>query len=111
MQISRRNFFRTTFSASAVSAAAVLVGSIPFSEEAFGEPRRSWLLDPAASPETASPVLLNSNENAYGPWPSMMPVMRDALALGHRYPDSQYQQLIAKIAELHRVKEDQIVLG
>jgi histidinol-phosphate aminotransferase len=111
MQISRRNFFRTTFSASAVGAAAVLAGSIPFAEEAFGEPRRAWSLEPAAPPIPGGPVLLNSNENAYGPWPSMMPVMRDALTLGHRYPDSQYEQLIAKIAELHRVKEDQIVLG
>src|SRR4051812_39592408 len=111
MDISRRNFFRTTFSASAVGAAAIVANALPFSTEAFGEPRRDWLLDPAASPAAGGPVLLNSNENAYGPWPSMMPVMREALTAGHRYPDSQYEALTAKLAELHRVSNDQIVLG
>jgi histidinol-phosphate aminotransferase len=110
MQISRRNFFRTTLSASAVAAAGVVANSLPFPTEAFGEPRRGWSLDPTFSP-AVGPVLLNSNENSYGPWPSMMDTMREALTRGNRYPDSQYEILTAKIAELHRVKEDEVTLG
>lgn len=109
MHISRRNFFRTTLSASAVGAAAVVAGSIPFSE-AFGEPRREWSLDPAETPPKG-PIWLNSNENAYGPWPSMMPVMREALTAGNRYPRTEYETLTSKIAELHRVKDSQVALG
>jgi histidinol-phosphate aminotransferase len=113
MQISRRNFFRSTLSASA-AAAGIVVSGLPFSEEAFGEPRR-WFLDPALNAFQATDakgiIWLNSNENSYGPWPSMMPVMREALNYGHRYPRTEYQQLIATIANLHRVKDSQVSLG
>ena len=111
MQISRRNFFRTTLSASAVGAAAVVANSLPFSTEAFGEPRRPWSLDAAQDTDARGVIWLNSNENAYGPWPSMMPVMREALNYGNRYPRTEYEKLIGKIAELHRVSDSQISLG
>jgi histidinol-phosphate aminotransferase len=41
----------------------------------------------------------------------MMPVMREALAYGNRYPRTEYEELTATIAGLHRVKESQIALG
>src|SRR5206468_10787557 len=104
VQISRRNFFKTSLSASAVGAAAIAANALPFPTEAFaGEPQR------ASQP--VGPVLLNSNENPYGPWPSLQEKMRAALELGHRYPDSQYEALVGKIAELHRVSTDQVVMG
>lgn len=111
MQISRRNFFRTTLSASAIAAAGVVASSLPFPTEAFGEPRRSWSLEPAQATDARGIIWLNSNENAYGPWPSMMPVMREALSFGNRYPRSEYEELISTIAQLHRVKETQVALG
>lgn len=115
MHISRRNFFKTTLSASAVGAAAMVTGAIPFSEEAFGEPRRSWSFDAALNTFQATDaqgvIWINSNENAYGPWPSMMPVMREALTLGNRYPRTEYEQLTGKIADLHRVNDKQVSLG
>jgi histidinol-phosphate aminotransferase len=115
MQISRRNFFKTTLSASAVGAATVVAGSIPFAEEAFGEPRRTWSFDAETSSFQAADakgvIWINSNENPYGPWASMMPVMRDALAAGNRYPRSEYEELLSTIANLHRVKESQVALG
>jgi histidinol-phosphate aminotransferase len=40
-----------------------------------------------------------------------METMRDALHTGNRYPDSQYDALVSKIAELHRVSGDQVVMG
>lgn len=85
--------------------------ALPFPMEAFGEPRRDFWPDPQAAPATGGPVLLNSNENPYGPWPSLKEKMRAALELGHRYPDAQYEQLTAKIAELHRVKDEQVMLA
>jgi len=41
----------------------------------------------------------------------MMPVMREALNYGNRYPRMDYEELTAKIADLHRVKESQVALG
>lgn len=115
MHISRRNFFRTTLSTSAAVAAGVVASGLPFSEEAFGEPRHGWFFDPALNAFQATDakgvIWLNSNENAYGPWPSMMPVMREALNFGHRYPRTEYGQLIDTISRLHRVKPSQVSLG
>jgi histidinol-phosphate aminotransferase len=115
MQISRRNFFRTTLSASAAAAAGIVASGLPFSEDALGEPRRGWSFKPALNAFQATDakgvIWLNSNENAYGTWPSMMPVMREALNYGHRYPRTEYEQLIGTIARLHRVKDSQVSLG
>src|SRR5207245_9308265 len=55
--------------------------------------------------------LLKSNEDPYGAGPSLMEKMRAALDMGHRYPDSQYEALVGKIAELHRVSADQVIMG
>lgn len=96
MQLSRRRFFQT----SAIAAAATLAAP----EELFGafEPQRS-------NPKMDGVILLNSNENAYGPLPSMLTAMKDATAQAHRYPNGQ--ALIARLAELHKVRPEQIVLG
>ena len=101
MQISRRSFLRT----SALGAGAgVAVGAFSFPEFARSEPQRN--------PQIAGgPVLLNSNENAYGPWPSVMEAMGTALPYANRYPDSHYEALVGKIAELHRIKPEQVVTG
>ena len=104
MELTRRNFFRTSVAAGAAAFAAT---SLPLPLEALiaaqGEPKRAA--------DHSGAILLNSNENAYGPWPSLMQTMRDALTVGNRYPDSQYEALTAKIAELHRVHGEQVMLG
>ena len=100
MQISRRSFLST----SAVGAsAAVAAATFSFPEFAIGELPRT--------PQPGGPILLNSNENAYGPWPSVLESMRKSLPYSNRYPDSHYDGLVNKIAELHRVKPEQIVTG
>lgn len=103
MQLSRRSFFRTSLSASAVAAASVAANALPFSPEVWAEPQRAN--------QPFGPVLLNSNENPYGPWPSLKEVMRASLDAGHRYPDSQYEALVGKIAELHRVSAENVIMG
>lgn len=98
MQVSRRQFFRTA----AVSAAV-----LPFTPEllAFAEPPRDY--------ESAREgvVILDSNENAYGPFPSAMKAMQDSLRYANRYPDSHYDLLVEAIAKEHGVKTENVFLG
>src|SRR5512141_1327618 len=62
----------------------------------------------AAPPQ---PVLLNSNENPYGPSPAAMRAMRDVLGRMARYPDSEEEALADYLAHLHGVATDQVLLG
>ena len=56
-------------------------------------------------------VRLSANENPYGPSPAALSAMRDALNTGYRYPDEATDELIATIAKLHGVDNDQVILG
>ena len=56
-------------------------------------------------------VQLNSNENPYGPSPAALEAMTRALAVGARYPDAPEDEMIEKIARLHRVDPGRVVLG
>ena len=57
------------------------------------------------------PVLLNRNENAYGPSEKVLAAMREALSLIHRFPRQASDILQGEIAIRHAVKPDQVVLG
>jgi histidinol-phosphate aminotransferase len=65
----------------------------------------------AAIPTTARVVRLSSNENPYGPSPAALRAMTDAFGLAWRYPDEHQDMLVAEIARLNTVPEDQILLG
>lgn len=99
MQLSRRRFF---------SAAAATAATMPFTSEmlAFAEPQRV-----GAASGHAGEIILNSNENAYGPLPTAVKAMQDALRFAHRYPDSHYDELWDAIAQTHKVKREQVFLG
>ena len=99
MELSRRRFFQTSAVATAVALAAPheLLGAT------FAEPQR------VARP--GGMILLNSNENPYGAWPSLMAAMTEDLNVANRYPDSQYDRLVQRVAALHRVKEEQVIMG
>jgi histidinol-phosphate aminotransferase len=56
-------------------------------------------------------IRLSQNENAYGPSEKVLAAMREASPEGNRYPGTEYDSLISKIARLHRVRPEQIVLG
>lgn len=74
---------------------------------------REFSLGRAASPASSAPggpIRLNRNENAYGPSRAVVAAMRDSLSLANRYPDSA-DSLVEKIASLHGVKPEQVVLG
>lgn len=57
------------------------------------------------------PVLLNSNENPYGPSPAAARAMRDAIVRMARYPDAEEEALLNDLAALHGVAPAQILLG
>jgi histidinol-phosphate aminotransferase len=67
------------------------------------------VLRAAAGPATT--VLLNSNENPWGPSPAAMRAMQDALARVARYPDSEEESLVNDLARMHGVGADQVLLG
>src|SRR5947208_15608896 len=92
--ISRRNLLRS-------SAGATVALAIPHGLLAV-EPAR----DPAPGI-----INLSSNENAYGPLPSVHREMIDALALVNRYPDWQYDELWEELSKMHKVKPEEITLG
>jgi histidinol-phosphate aminotransferase len=97
MPVSRRDFF-LRFGASVVATRAL-------DDLALGA---ASLRDAEAS---GGPILLNRNENPYGPSEKVQSALRDAEARSNRYPRTEYDALIAKLATLHAVKPEQIVLG
>ena len=60
---------------------------------------------------TGEPILLNSNENPYGPAPSALDAMTKAERGAARYPDAAEQRLAEAIGRLHGVEPDRVVLG
>jgi len=66
---------------------------------------------PARVATAADPVLLYRNENPYGPSEKVLAVLRESVASSNRYPRTEYETLMEKLAALHKVKPEQIVLG
>jgi histidinol-phosphate aminotransferase len=58
-----------------------------------------------------SVIRLDNNENAYGPSDKVKEAIRRAVSDSNRYPDRYCGDLVARIAKLHHVREEQVVLG
>ena len=101
MGISRRILLRRLAAGAVAGAAARSLGGIALAEA------------PAAARvgSAADPILLYRNENAYGPSEKVLAAMRECCLSGNRYARTEYDVLVSKIAALHRVKPEQIVLG
>jgi histidinol-phosphate aminotransferase len=56
-------------------------------------------------------ILLNSNENAYGPPASARKAMTEALVNSNRYPDEQLPKLKQQIADFWQVGRENILMG
>jgi histidinol-phosphate/aromatic aminotransferase/cobyric acid decarboxylase-like protein len=100
--LSRRRFLQSLAVGTAASAA------LEWPLRSFGIPGSP---EPARSLPSPGFILLNSNENPYGPLPSAMTAMRDALEESHRYPDSQYDLFVNRVAVLHKVEPHQVLSG
>ncbi|HYX67619.1 MAG TPA: histidinol-phosphate transaminase [Terriglobales bacterium] len=101
MTLSRRSFL------GGVGTAAAAATVLPFP---LGE-RLAFAGEPPRARTAGGPILLNSNENAYGPSAKVMAEAQRALGLAMRYPDRQYEGLRERIAKLHQVKVEQVFLG
>ena len=113
MSLSRRNFFRNLGAGAIAGAAAPALRAFPLSpalEHALwgNSASAAW---PESVATAADPVLLYRNENPYGPSERVVAAMRESAAGGNRYPRTEYDTLVDKLAALHKVKREQIVLG
>ena len=93
MRISRRDLLQRIGAGAAVAAAA----------PSFLE---------AAADGVSGPLRLNRNGNPYGPAGGVIRAMEEAArTLAGHFPDEEAQALRRKIAEVHRVEPDRVVLG
>lgn len=102
MPVSRRGLLQRLGATAVAGVAAQSLNGLAFAEASRSLERETPL---------KRPVLLDHNENAYGPSQSVLDVLRDAPSVSNRYPRIEYDSLRAKIAALHRVQPAQIVLG
>ena len=91
---SRRNWLK--------NSAAVLAG--------IGMAPNLWAID-YPSKNSAGIILLNSNENAYGPSAATKRAMADALSNSNRYPDDQIPALKKQLADFWDVGTEHILMG
>ncbi len=99
METSRRKFLGTL----GLGAAAAVAAPAVLERLASGEPSRAAV--------AGGPILLDSNENAYGPFPSVASAARDALHVGNRYPFREQHQLQEAVAAYHKISRNQVLLG
>jgi histidinol-phosphate aminotransferase len=113
MFISRRDLLRGFGTGAVVGAAAPALRGWPI---AAATEAALWgnsvpAAEDAQSAPAADPVLLYRNENPYGPSEKVLGVLRESAASGNRYPRNEYDTLKDKLAALHKVRREQIVLG
>src|SRR5690349_5945440 len=77
----------------------------------LGRARAAESASASASTRSAGPVLLNANENPYGPPPAALAALRDALTDANRYPDARDESLRKALARSHGAAPECIVLG
>ena len=100
MHTSRRTFLRCL-------GASTAVGLTPLRSVAAP----AFRFEPHRVDTQQGPILLNSNENAYGPLPKSVSALQSALGQANRYPFGFYGELADELAAQHRVEPEQIVLG
>jgi histidinol-phosphate aminotransferase len=113
MSISRRSLLLRLGLGAAAGAAAPVLRSLALSpaiEEALWQ-NSVLAAHPSSVSSTAELILLYRNENPYGPSEKVLEVLRKSVAGSNRYPRTEYEELTDKLAALHHVKREQIVLG
>lgn len=100
MPLSRRKFLELGTVAAGVTAATSFLDL-----SAFAVP------EPHGAAKVTREILLNSNENPYGAFPSVRKAMIDAVSVSNRYPDYEFDALWDSLAKLHGCKTEEITLG
>jgi histidinol-phosphate aminotransferase len=99
---SRRNFLRSL----GIGAAAGAAVQWPIAGiAAVSSP------EPSRQKQPAEFILLDSNENAYGPSLKVARAIGPATALANRYPFRKYEEVTSRIAAFHQVKPEQVLFG
>ena len=113
MPISRRTIIRDLGVGALVGAAAPALQQFrpPASDRRGTVAKLGFGRQSTGRSSAGDPVLLYRNENPYGPSEKVLAVLRESVAGGNRYPRTEYETLKEKLAALHRVKPEQIVLG
>lgn len=101
-QINRRNWLRQ----SALSLTALGITPSLFSNDVNG-----FLGRLSTIPSADNPILLNGNENPYGPSPLAQKAILQHYLTSNRYPDNFIPSLKQKIALHWKVQEQNILLG
>jgi histidinol-phosphate aminotransferase len=114
VSISRRKFFSRLGVGAIAGAAAPALRALPLPAATelalWGNSAPATPHSPGDAP-AAEPVLLYRNENPYGASEKVLKVLRESVAGSNRYPRTEYDTLTDKLAALHQVKREQIVLG
>jgi histidinol-phosphate aminotransferase len=101
MPVSRRNLLRRLGAGAAASAAISPIRGFCLSD----------VLPPSRAGRPAGPIRLDRNENAYGPSEKAIAAIQERTNLVNHYPDSECEGLAKRIAQLHGVAPEQVVLG
>jgi histidinol-phosphate aminotransferase len=101
-RVSRRDLLRVLGATAVGATAARSVSTLAFAEL----PERL-----SGDSIVQRPILLDRNENAYGPSEKVFAAIRDAVAGSNRYARKEYGVLVSQIAALHNVKPEQVVLA
>jgi histidinol-phosphate aminotransferase len=113
MSISRRNLLRNIGIGAVVEAAASAFRDLPLAlaTESAPSSNSQSAAQPVVGAPAAGPILLDRNENPFGPSEKVLSVLRESATSSNRYPRTEYDALTDKLAALHHVKREQIVLG
>lgn len=102
MTRSRRNFLRALGLSAAMGAMV---------QSSLGPAVAAGPTEPSRKRRDDDFVLLNSNENAYGPSPRVAEAIQAATARANRYAFMRNHEVIERIANFHRVKPEQVLFG
>src|SRR6266481_1741362 len=97
---SRRDFLRSLSMGAAAGAAVHWSGSIP-----------AHAVEPDRTRQGDGFILLNSNENAYGPSPRVASAISSATRMANRYAFRKNDEVTERIARLHQVKPEQVLFA
>jgi histidinol-phosphate aminotransferase len=102
MITSRRGFLRSLGAGTAAGMAMpwALTGTL-----------RAATLEPSRTRTDDGFIRLNGNENAYGPSAKVAEVIKSSIGGANRYPRMEYKGLTERIAGVHKVKPEQVLLG
>ncbi|HXN27173.1 MAG TPA: aminotransferase class I/II-fold pyridoxal phosphate-dependent enzyme [Candidatus Acidoferrales bacterium] len=64
-----------------------------------------------SNPMPLGPILLNFNENPYGPSPKARAALADCGSISNRYPDADYRSLMNTLAQKYNLKAENTILG